>query len=237
MTYFKLNIPYIIRLIIFWLLFFISFRILFLIYQHAKIPDDGHSETGLGFCYALPIDISVACVIALVPFVLWCFQQFYKTRLIHRINRAYNYSLIILTSLLSVTNIKMYGEWNNLLSIQILKTLCYPSQSLSFFSVWSIILLFAFSALFAYLGIRIYREYIINFSYPMENKKLRIIYIAVVSFLFFIGYRIDLNIAAIKEDRIHYSDLEINNHIATNNIWYFANSVVYCNDAQNLIVK
>jgi hypothetical protein len=227
---FNLKIPYVLRLIIFWLLFFVLFRVLFVIYQHAKIPDDAHSDTGLGFYYALPIDIAVACVMAFIPFVLWILQQFYKSRTIHRINLAYNFGLIGLTSLLSVTNIKMYGEWGTLLSIDILQKLFYPSHSLSFFSLWSILLLFAFGGLFTYIGIRFYRNYITNFSYPVENKKLRTTLIVVITLMSVVGYRIDLNIAAIKGDRIHYSALEINNHIATNNIWYFANSMIYDNN-------
>ncbi len=232
MNYTRLKLPYIFRLIIFWILFFVAFRILFVIYQHAKIPDGQHSDTSLGFYYAIPVDISVACVMAVIPFILWIFQQFYKTRIIHRINLAYNFGLIILTSLLSVTNIKMYGEWGTLLTITILKNLFYPSQSLSFFSLWSVLLLLAFGALFAYAGIRMYRKYLTNFSYPIADKRMRTAHIAFVTVLFIIGYRIDLNIAAIKGDRITYSELEINNSIATNNIWYFANSVVYCNNQQ-----
>lgn len=227
MTNLNLKVPYVLRLIIFWLLYFIWFRVLFIIYQHAKIPDDVHSETGLGFYYALPVDISVACVMIFFPFVLWIFQQFYKTRLIHRINLIYNFSLIILTSLLSVTNIKMYGEWGELLSIDILKSLFCSSESLSFFSLWSVLLMFAFSGLISYLAINMYRKYLTNFSYPVENKKFRSIQIIAVFILLVTGYRIDLNIAAIHGNRIHYSELEINNHIATNNIWYFANSLIY----------
>jgi hypothetical protein len=226
----NLKIPYVLRLIIFWLLFFVSFRVLFIIYQHARIPDSGHSETGLGFYYALPVDIAAACAMAFIPFILWIFQQFYKTRFIHRFNLAYNFSLIVLTSLLSVTNIKMYGEWAELLSFSMLKALFSPEHSLSFFSLWSVLLLFAFSGLFAYIGIRFYRNYITNFSYPLENKRIRTFHIIGIALMFFIGYRIGLNIASIKGDRINYSGLEINNHIATNNIWYFANSVMYCNN-------
>jgi hypothetical protein len=227
----NLKIPYILRLIIFWLLYFTAFRLLFVIYQHAKIPDNVHSETGLGFIYALPVDISVACVMAFFPFVLWIFQQSYKTRLIHRINLFYNFFLIILTSLLSVTNIKMYGEWGELLSFRILRSLFCPSESVSFFSLWSVFLLFAFSGLISFYAIKIYRTYCTNFSYPVENKKRRYVQIIVVFFMLVAGYRIDLNIAAINGNRIHYSDLEINNHIATNNIWYFANSVIYNNNS------
>jgi hypothetical protein len=219
MINFSLKIPYILRLIIFWLLYFISFRVLFIIYQHAKIPDDVHSETGLGFYYALPVDISVACVMAFLPFVLWTFQQFYKTRLIHRINLIYNFSLIILT---------MYGEWGQLLSGDILKNL-FCSESVSFFSLWSVMLLFAFAGLISYIAINMYRKYLTNFSYPVENKKFKSAQIVAVFLLLVVGYRIDLNIAAINGNRIHYSELEINNHIATNNIWYFANSLIYEN--------
>jgi hypothetical protein len=230
MNHLNIKIPYIFRLIIFWLLYFISFRILFIIYQHTKIPDNAHSETGLGFYYALPVDISVACVMVSLSFVLWIFQQFYKTRFIHRFNLFYNFFLIILTSLLSVTNIKMYGEWGELLSFDILKNLFYPSE-VSSFSLWSVLLLFAFSGLISYFAIRIYRKYLTNFSHPVENKKVRWIQITIAFVLLIAGYRIDLNIASINGNRIHYSSLEINNHIATNNIWYFANSVIYSNNS------
>lgn len=230
MSAIRFKIPYILRLIIFWLLFFISFRILFVIYQHARIPNDQHSETSLGFYYALPVDISVACVMSFLPFVLWILQQYYRSRLLHRINLFYNFALIILTSLLSVTNIKMYGEWGSLLTFRILKDLFYPSQSLSFFSLWSVLLLLAFSALFASVGIRMYRNYVTNFSYPVDDRRMRLGQIILIGILFIIGYRIDLNIASIKGDRIDYSELDINNSIATNNIWYFANSVVYGNN-------
>ncbi|MCE3280156.1 MAG: phosphoglycerol transferase family protein alkaline phosphatase superfamily [Bacteroidetes bacterium] len=227
---FFLKIPYVFRLIIFWLVYFISFRVLFIIYQHAKIPDDVHSETGLGFLYALPVDISVSCVMAFIPFLLWIFQQYNKSRIIHQINLTYNFTLIILTSLLSVTNIKMYGEWGELLSIDILRNLFHPSNSLSFFSLWSVILLLAFSAIISIVGIRFYRNYITNFSYPVESKKVRTAQIIFIALGLLAGYRIDLNIASIKGNRIHYSELEINNHLATNNIWYFANSLVYRNN-------
>jgi hypothetical protein len=226
-----LKLPYIVRLIIFWLLFFISFRVLFIIYQHAKIPDHVHSDTGLGFLYALPVDISVACVMAAIPFILWIFQQYNKNRVIHRINLTYNFGLIILASLLSVTNIKMYGEWGELLNYNILTNLFDPHKSLSFFSLWSVLLLLAFSALFAYVGIMFYRNHVSNFSYPVENNRKRTFQIIAIALILAAGYRIDLNIASIKGERIHYSELEINNHIATNNIWYFANSIVYSNNA------
>lgn len=227
MNWREIKIPYIFRLVIFWICFFISFRILFVIYQHAKIPDDLHSDTSLAFYYALPIDISAAFVMAVIPFVLWVLQQFYKTRFIHRVNKVYNASLIAIVSLLSVTNIKMYGEWNGLLTFDILKDLFYPSQSLSFFSLWSVFLLVGFSVVLSYIAFRLYKKYIINFSHPIADKRMRTAHIVLVSLIFVAGYRIDLNIAAIKNDRIHYSELEINNHIATNNIWYFANSIVY----------
>jgi hypothetical protein len=227
MTNLNLRIPYVLRLIIFWLLYFISLRVLFIIYQHAKIPDDVHSDTGLGFFYALPVDISVACVMASIPFILWILQQYSKTRAIHRFNLIYNFSLIILTSLLSVTNIKMYGEWGELLSFRILKSLFIPSESVSFFSLWSVLLLMFFSGLISYVAIKMYRAYLTNFSFPVENKKIRIGQIIILFIVLVAGYRIDLNIASINGNRIHYSELDINNHIATNNIWYFANSIIY----------
>jgi phosphoglycerol transferase MdoB-like AlkP superfamily enzyme len=233
MKFNNIKIHYLLKLLIFWLLFFTTFRLLFVIYHHTKIPDAQHSETGLAFFYALPLDVSTACAAMVIPYMLWSLQQFYKKRLIHLLNLGLNVFLIITVTILSIANIKMYGEWGTLLSARAFNYLLYPKEILNFISAWSLVLLLASCVLIAYVAIRTYRTYVTSFSYPIENKKTRIAVIVLLPFLLLLGYRGGFQLAPINESQSYYSSIPINNHIATNNIWYLAHSLLDANDTKN----
>ena len=223
----KIKIHYLLRLTVFWFLFFALFRVIFIVYHHAKIPDGQHSETSASFLYALRLDLATIAIILFVPYVLWSFQQFYKNKYIHQINLGYNIILISVVSALSIFNIKIYGEYGSLLNTEDLVYLVYPKEAVTFLSIWSLLLLLASSAFFAYIGIRSYRRNITSFSLPFENKKIKIAQIVLVPvcLLFCVNY----GSKAIPENEthIHFSHIKINNDIATNNIWYLGNSI--CN--------
>jgi hypothetical protein len=226
-NYFKIH--YLVRLSVFWLLFFALFRVLFIIYHHAKIPDGEHSETSLSFIYGLRLDLATISALIFIPYLLWSFQQFYKNRFIHLLNLGYNISLIVIVSVLSIFNIKIYGEYGTMMNTEDLVYLLYPKEAVTFLSIWSLLLLLGTSAFIAFLGIKAYRRNITNFSLPVENKIIKTIQIAIIPFLLFIAFRGGFQNVPINEDESHYSNLNINNDIATNNIWYLGHSIVYRN--------
>lgn len=221
------------RLIIFWLLFFAFYRLVFIIYHHTKIPDGQHSETGLSFLYGLRLDLSTACAAATIPFILWSLQQFNKRKLFHTINLVFNITCIAVITLLSIANLKMYGEWGTPLSARAFSYLLYPKEVLTFISLWSVLLILTITVIFIFIGINAYKNFVTDFSYPIENKKLRIATIVTLFTLLIVGYRGGLQLAPINESAAYYSNLQINNHIATNNIWYLAHSFVDANDTEN----
>lgn len=229
----NIKIHYLIKLLLFWLLFFACFRLLFVLYHHAKIPDGKHAETVLAFFYALPLDLSAACMALLVPYILWSFQQYYKCRRIHLLNTLFIFTLLIIISILSIANIKMYGEWGTQLSARAFNYLRYPKEVMHFISVWSLILLLLSCLLISFFAIRIYRSYLTNFSYPIENKNQRVFIVLLTPFLLLLGYRGGFQQAPINESKSYYSAIPINNHIATNNIWYLVHSFVDANDTKN----
>lgn len=227
------RIHYLIRLLIFWLLMFAMYRLIFIIYHHTKIPNDQHSETGLSFLYALRLDLSAACAAAFIPYVLWTLQQFFKRRSIHLFNLGFNLTCITLVSVLSIANLKIYGEWGTLLSARAFNYLLYPQEIITFISLWSLVLLLAVCGVFIYLSIKFYRNFVTGFSYPTENKKLKILLVVIIPFLLIIGYRGGFQLSPINESSAYYSSLQINNHIATNNMWYLGHSIAEANDKKN----
>ena len=230
----KIKIHYLLRLMIFWFLFFALFRVLFIVYHHAKIPDGQHSETSLSFLYALRLDLATICVLTFIPYILWSLQQFYKSRLLHQANLHYNFLLISIVSVLSIFNLKIYGEYGVLLNSEDLVYLIYPKEADTFLSVWSLLLLLGASAFFAYIGIRSYRLNITSFSLPYDNRKIKFAQIILCPLFMFFAVSVGSQAIPINEKDIHYSSLKINNDIATNNIWYLGNSFCF---RKNIPVK
>ena len=224
------KIHFLVRVTIFWLLFFALFRVLFILYHHEQIPDGEHSETSLSFLYALRLDLATISVMILIPYLLWTFQQFYKSRLIHRINLTYTILLICIVSILSILNIKIYGEHKMLLTAEDLVYLSHSKKTITLFSIWSLLLLLSTSAFFAYIGIQLYRNNITNFSHPIENKNKKIALILLIPFLLFLEFRGGIQKIQISEKNVRYSNRPINNDIATNNIWFLGHTCVTKND-------
>lgn len=220
----NIRLQYLLKLMVFWFLFFAAFRVLFITYHHALIPDGKHSDTVLAFLFALRLDLSVITALVFIPFLLWVVQQYHKSKIIHLLNKYYNYSLIVVLSFLSVLNIKLYGEWRTILTRQSLNEFLWPKEELTFMSLWSIVLIGGSVALISYFFIRFYYRYITNFSYPIENKNWRIAQIVAATAVFVITYRGGVQAKIVNQSNVIYSDLEINNHIATNNVWYFVDS-------------
>jgi hypothetical protein len=218
-----IRVHYFFRLLIYWLLFFAMFRLSFILYHHAKIPDGTHDETVRSFIHGVPVDLAVIGLLMIFPFILWTMQQYNKSRLIHMINIGYHGCLITFLCVISIFNIKLYGEHERLLSTEELAYLLYPGEAVTFLSVWSLVLLLIASAFFAFVSIKAYRRYVSNFSYPVENNQLRMGIIAAVPLLVITAWFVCK--PAEGENRgTDFSPIHINNDIATNPLWFLGHS-------------
>lgn len=227
------KVHYLLKLIAFWLLYFALFRILFVIYNYSEIPQGDFLETGKSFFYGLRLDLSTACILIYVPFFLWTIQQFLKSERIYLLNRFYNYGLIILVAVLSIANMKMYGEWGTLLSARALKYLLYPREAISFISVGSLSVLLLSCILLAYAGISLYKKLSANFTASKSNTKKIIAESLLIPLLILVGSRGGIQLSPINESNSYFSTVQINNLIATNNIWYLGHSILEANDTKN----
>lgn len=227
------RIPYIARLLLFWLLFFAIYRVVFIAYHHDKIPQGHFGETLLSFIYALRLDVSTACAATLIPYVLWAIQQFSKSKFIHITNIALNITLIVLVSLLDIANLRLYGDWGTLLSARAFSFVSQPTEILHFITLFQLITLLFATAVFIGFGVIAYKKIAKSFSYTIQNIKSKIILIILMPALLVLGYRGGLQLTPINESSAYYSMFPVNNHFATNNIWYLAHSFVEANDAKN----
>lgn len=232
----KHKIHDLVKLVFFWLLYFALFRLLFIIVHFGKIPQNGLLETPSSFYYALPLDLSMACYLITLPFIFWSVFQFFPGKIILQINKVYHVFFIVLVCILSISNIKMYGEWGTLLSARALNYLLYPKEVLTFITPWAVFLLLATCGTISYIAIKSYLHWIGDFSAPANNKIWTTVQILLIPGLLVLGYRGGWQLAPINESNAYYSSTSINNHIATNQIWYVGHSIKDAKNTENPFV-
>lgn len=229
-----LRIHYLLRLSLFWWIFFSLFRICFIVWHHHKLRDGITMEVMQSLTAGYRLDFSAISYLILVPFVLWGIQQFFKNRIVHRVNHVYNVLLICIVAILSIANIIMYGEWGTLLNYRALTYIIYPKEVMAFTTVTHLLLAVVVIAAFTIIGIMLYRRIVINFSYIFEQYWKRGLLLCIFPVMIFIGVRGGIQQIPINESSACYSLHQINNHIATNNLWYLGHSLLDAKSDRNI---
>src|ERR1051325_3390299 len=122
------SLLFFIKLSLYWLLFFTLYRLAFILIYPGKIPEGKFSEALMTFLYGLRLDASTIAYLIAIPLILWALQQFFKKNFFNRIHHYYNLALIAIITLLFISNIAMYGEWNSLINFNTLYYLLAPAK-------------------------------------------------------------------------------------------------------------
>src|SRR5688572_7736987 len=119
-----------IRHFLFWLLFFVAFRLLFILSQ----PSTGEISPGeylLTLFAGYRLDISTASYLAVIPFFITLLYAFGSDRLYPQILNIY-YSIIILIAVVfSISNIVIYQYGGTLLNSRALEYVLQPVEMLA----------------------------------------------------------------------------------------------------------
>lgn len=117
-----------VRLFLFWLLFFASLRVVFLIYQHEYSASVPIQDLLLSFLHAQPLDIAFTSYICALPFVIVTFGIRLNNLHIRKAIDIYQILLISLLTLLQVTDLEIYKNWGSHLDVTPLLYLKNPSE-------------------------------------------------------------------------------------------------------------
>lgn len=111
-----------------WLLFFLITRSIFLFYNFSDLHDAGFGETLASFFYALYVDVAMCCYIMALPFLLYVVMYFWSSPLPDRINRIYNTIVVVIVSIITISELTIYDEWAHKLTFKAIWFLRNPSE-------------------------------------------------------------------------------------------------------------
>ena len=216
------------RQFLFWMLFFAVQRALFLIFfsKQLAIQHISFWESLLSFLHALRLDWATVSYFLVIPFLIGFTQLFSGNRLYDSLNKIYTTLLLLVSLLISVGEIGLFGEWNSKLSYKALVYLKNPSEVLSSVPTSDLILFFGLVVVQLALFLFLYNRF---FYFPVRQKAplwQKTLLGIILSGLLFIGIRGGLSAIPITISSGYFSKHNILNLAAVNPVYNLAFSAI-----------
>ncbi len=225
---------FIARLLIFWIFFFTLFRLAFVIAYRNEIPAGYFTETLFAFAIGLRMDISAACYLVAIPFMLYslaiiCLRYLPKfstnaVDVIYPLLSVYHLTLIMFCTLVSLVNICIYRYLGALLDVKFLNYIKYPKETLASFHLPVIVGIIAIWIISSFLFYMIYLKMIgIPFRKRLYGERITGNTIPIIALawlaVIIVGMRGGIQLTPMNESMTYYSSDQINDAAAANGIW------------------
>ncbi len=107
----KARIKYFLLYGLFWLVFFVFARLMFLVYQFDKTSDLDVSDFFLIFLHGIRLDLSTMGYFMLIPGILLSLYTFFSSRVLSVLLNAYTGFLLFIVVFIVVLDMELYSHW------------------------------------------------------------------------------------------------------------------------------
>lgn len=211
---------------LFWMLFLMSHRLIFLFFNYPKILEFGVWESLKSFYFGYKLDQSIASYGLMIPLFLVVFSSLFKTTLFHKINRIYTFIFLLVLSILITSELNIYAEWNQKLSFKALSYLSRPAEVFHTASWKMLVFGFGFAFLLAFAFSKIYDRFIHTTEIVgKRNYYISFLYFCIAGGALGAGARGGFQPIPISQSESFYSEHTFLNTAAVNSIWNLAHSI------------
>jgi phosphoglycerol transferase MdoB-like AlkP superfamily enzyme len=211
----------IVKLFLFWLLFFAFTRGLFLLVYIHLLEDIPLSEILGVFYHALRLDIAMACYFMSIPFLIFVIQLCIQHRITIILLRMITIIELTLASLITFSETGIYGEWRSKLNYKALVYLRHPDEILRTATSFQIVF-FIFGVIILVVGFYLlYNRFVLKPSIEPQKKaliKTPLCLIFTGGFCF-MGMRGGIDSIPITQSASYFSRVDILNDAAVNAQW------------------
>jgi phosphoglycerol transferase MdoB-like AlkP superfamily enzyme len=217
------------RFFLFWLLYFLLDRLIFIVIYVKNIPEVSFLETVAVFYHAVRLDMAMAAYTAVIPLLYFiaCWL-IHKDRIGFSWLNYYQKTLIILFSLIGVVNINIYREWGSKVNAKAIEFAVFtPNEALAssesspfFFNIFLLALLIALGWI---LNKWLVRNEIVGLSAPLWLKITCSLLLIGLNFLVIRG---GWGVSPNNQSMAYYSDKQLLNHAAVNTEWNLVSSLL-----------
>lgn len=210
---------------LFWIVFFVIARILFLAYNFHFTLQLPFSEILLTFLYGLRMDLSFGAYIMLIAGVLFSLLGMATTHWIRRILNPLMMFFILIASLVVLADCELYRNWGFRMDATPLLYLKTPKEAFASAPAWMLFIFAIVFLLFYAAWLYIFRKvFYTNISNEKGNWKNFPIFVFITALLI-IPLRGGVGIAPMHTGSVYFSQNHFANHAAVNVLWHVGYSL------------
>jgi len=232
----KTVIAFPLRLGLFWLLFFALFRLWFVLwFRHDWSPQEPLSAWS-AFWHALPLDMSMAGYLLLLPVLFWFIGLLIGPRAYPVFNSLISgFNFLIITAFVFIfgANVFIYEEWHTPLNHRAVEYLSTPRALLDSMSFGFKLVAVGLFVGGVWLVWQVYKRIVERELYPKPISRWFFLVLPIWIGLLALAIRGGLGVMPINESAVYYSVHAFNNHAATNTAWYLAHSQLETRSTEN----
>jgi phosphoglycerol transferase MdoB-like AlkP superfamily enzyme len=212
---------------LFWYLFFVTGRLLFLIYEFRLTKNLSISEIANTFIFGSKLDFSITGYLLILPGLFFIVTSFTNGKLLSYLLNIYTYLFIFIIGLLIVADLELYRNWGFRMDATPIMYLKTPKEATGSTKAGVAITLFLTWIVFASVNCYLYFKFI--------GKKLKLLessnWITSLVFLLLtvaliLPIRGSLGVSPINAGFVYFSKTNVfANHAAINVAWNFAEAV------------
>lgn len=225
----KQRIIIIVKLLLFWLLFFEVSRLFFVVYNWASTVDVSIVTLAKSFFYGFQHDASLLGYIVAISSLICMVSLFVgRTEIYEKIFSSLTLACLIPFSLLTVADAELYRNWGYRTDCSALEYLAMPKEAMSSIPLWHLLLLLFAVALICVGFYFLYKKWIrTDFeNWKSEKYVWSIAFFAIMAFCI-IPIRGGLGVATLRTGSVYFCSQPFANHAAINDHWHFIYSFGY----------
>ncbi|MEO7961241.1 MAG: sulfatase-like hydrolase/transferase [Ginsengibacter sp.] len=231
----KKYIPHI-TYFLFWILFFIITKAIFLLY-HSRLSESlSATEIFKVFLYGLRMDASFTAYICIVPFLLLFVRSVLTKLKLQKIIKIYTFILLIFLSFLTVADLDLYKRWGFRMDATPLQYFKNPGEMVSSSANAPILLLLVIMLANIFLFLSVYKIFTVQ-SCKNRSDTRRFPTEILLSFFFliilFIPIRGGIQKIPINQSDVYFSKKLFADHAALNLPWNITHSILNKESSKN----
>ena len=215
----KERVLFLLKFSIFWIFYFIVTKAIFLAYNYSFTKELPFKDIFLIFFHGFKIDISTCGYFLIIPSLLIIFSVFFSKVNSLRIIKIYSFSLISLTSILTVFDMELYRNWGFRLDKTPLLYISNPKEMMASVDLSTIFLLTFTIVIIISIFILFYNKFLKTEFKIAKSKKISL---SVLIFLFIsliIPIRGGFGVSTMNIGSVYFHKNIFANHAAINLVW------------------
>ena len=229
------NVFSMLKIFLFWLVVFFINRLVFILYFFSDFSSIPFSEILATFRKGLPLDISMASYVMIIPVLMYLIQQLIPYPFLKRTLFIYTVILLVLNSFISVFDLAIYRDWQSKLNYRAFHYLKYAGEGAGFTRISDDAVLLFIMLIQVGIGVYLYLRWTrpAIFYFPVQRRDVLagVIVNLIMLPLLFLGIRGGWQLIPINESSAYFSNHQIVNDAAVNTLWNAGKKMMEGSDA------